>query len=145
MLDTVRTRLTLWYIGVLALALIVFSVGIYALMARKLSGRLDTGLQTAMEGTTRLFVHEKEEGNTDQYSAGSALRKYYYPRQAVAVFDQAGGLLKEMTFGDVHATMPASVASLDRDGLQFYTLPEAQTGVDDGLRRQAASAPNGAW
>jgi len=134
MLDTVRTRLTLWYIGVLALALIVFSVGIYALMAPKLSRRLDTGLQTAMEGTTRLFAHEKEEGNTDQYSAGSALRKYYYPRQAVAVFDQAGGLLKEMTFGDVHATLPASVASLDRDGLQFYTLPEAQTGVDDGLR-----------
>ncbi len=134
MLDTVRTRLTLWYIGVLALALIVFSAGIYALMARKLSGRLDVGLRTAMEGTTRLFTHEKEEGHTDQYSAGSAMRKYYYPRQAVAVFDQAGGLLKEAPFGDVHATLPASVASLDRDEFQFYTLPEAQTGVDDGLR-----------
>jgi heavy metal sensor kinase len=134
MLDSVRTRLTFWYIGVLALALIVFSIGIYALMARKLNGRLDTGLRTAMEGTARLFVHEKEEGNTDQYAAGSALRKYYYPRQAVAVFDHAGGLLKEQTFGDIHAILPAGVASLDRDGLQFYTLPEAQTGVDDGLR-----------
>ncbi len=106
MLDTVRTRMTLWYIGVLALALIVFSIGIYALMARKLSGRLDIGLQTAMEGTARLFAHEKEEGETDQYAAGSALRKYYYPRQAVAVFDQVGGLLKEITFGDIHATAP---------------------------------------
>jgi two-component system, OmpR family, sensor kinase len=133
MLDTVRTRLTLWYIGVLALALIVFSIGVYAMMARKLGGRLDTGLQTAMEGTARLFEHEKEEGETDQHAAESALRKYYYPRQAVAVFDHAGGLLKEQALGDVHATLPASVASLDRDGLQFYMLPESQTGVDDGL------------
>jgi two-component system, OmpR family, sensor kinase len=134
MLDSVRTRLTLWYTGVLALALIVFSVGVYALMARKLNGRLDAGLRATVEGTARLLVHEKEEGNTDAYAAGSALRKYYYPRQAVAVFDQAGGLLKEKTLGEVHATLPASVTSLDRDGLQFYTLPEAQTGVDDGLR-----------
>jgi heavy metal sensor kinase len=134
MLDSVRTRLTLWHTGVLALALILFSVGVYALMARKLSGRLDAGLQATLEGTARLFVHEKEEGNTDVYAAGSALRKYYYPRQAVAVYDQAGGLLKEKTLGDVHATLPASVAALDRDGLQYYTLPEAQTGVDDGLR-----------
>jgi len=134
MLETVRARLTLWYIGVLALALIVFSAGIYALMAPKLSGRLDTGLQTAMEGTVRLFVYEKEEGETDQYAAGSALRKYYYPRQAVAVFDQAGGLLKEIAFGDIHAILPANIATLDRDGLQYYLVPEFQTGVDDGLR-----------
>jgi heavy metal sensor kinase len=147
MLDTVRTRLTLWYIGVLALALIVFSTGVYALMARKLSVRLDNGLQTAMEGTARLFVHEKEEGNTDQYSAGSAMRKYYYPRQAVAVFGQAGGLLKEQAFGDIHATLPAGVAALDQDGLQFYTLPESQTGVDDGLRlavRRIRTSPQSA-
>src|SRR5262245_34411798 len=133
MLDTVRTRLTLWYIGVLALTLIVFSIGVYAMMARKLGGRLDTGLQTAMEGTARLFEHEKEEGETDQYAAESALRNYYYPRQAVAVFDRVGGLLKEQALGDIHATLPVSVASLDRDGPQFYMLPESQTGVDDGL------------
>src|SRR5262252_9540106 len=147
MLDTVRTRLTLWYIGVLALALIVFSIGVYAMMARKLGGRLDAGLQTAMEGTARLFEHEKEEGETDQRAAEGALRKYYYPRQAVAVFDHAGGLLKEQALGDVHATLPASVASLDRDGLQFYMLPESQTGVDDGLHlvvRRVRTSPQSA-
>src|SRR5262249_60756837 len=110
MLDTVRTRLTLWYIGVLALALVVFSIGVYAMMARKLGGRLDAGLKAAMEGTARLFAHEKEEGNTDQYAAGSALRKYYYPSQAVAVFDQAGGLLNEQALGETHSTLPAGAA-----------------------------------
>ncbi|MCG3163690.1 MAG: Adaptive-response sensory-kinase SasA [Acidobacteria bacterium] len=137
MLDSVRTRLTLWYVGVLALTLVLFSVGVYALVERKLHARLDAGLRTTIEGTTRLFVHEKDEGEADEEAARSALRKYYYPRQAVAIFDKSGRLLKEKTFGDIHATLPASVTTLDRDGLQFYTLSEAQTGIDDGLRTAA--------
>jgi len=36
MLDSVRTRLTLWYTGVLALVLILFSVSVYGLLARQL-------------------------------------------------------------------------------------------------------------
>jgi heavy metal sensor kinase len=134
MIDSVRTKLTLWYVGLLALVLIAFSLGVYALMARKLQGRLDAGLRVAVEGVVRLIVHEKEEGETDQYAAGSALRKSYFPRQAVAFFDQNGGLLKEKMLGEIQATLPAGIPGLDRDGLQFYTLPEAQTGIDDGLR-----------
>ena len=124
----------LWHTGVLALILVVFSLGVYALMERQLHERLDAGLRTAMEGTIKLFLHEKEEGETDDYSAGSALRKYYYPRQAVGFYDGSGVLLKEKTLGDIRAVLPADVGALDREGLQFYTIPEAQTGVDDGLR-----------
>ncbi len=134
MTDSVRTKLTLWYAGLLALVLITFSLGVYALMARKLQNRLDTGLRVAIEGVVRLILHEKEEGETDQYAAGSALRKSYFPRQAVAFFDHNGGLLKEKTLGEIHAILPANIAALDRDGLQYYLLPEAQTGVDDGIR-----------
>jgi heavy metal sensor kinase len=134
MIDSVRTKLTLWYVGLLALVLIAFSLGVYALMARKLQSRLDAGLRIAVEGVVRLILHEKEEGETDQYAAGSALRKSYFPRQAVAFFDHNGGLLKEKTLGEIHATLPAGIAALDRDGLQYYTLPEAKTGSVSGLR-----------
>jgi HAMP domain-containing protein len=132
-MNSVRVKLTLWYTSVLVLVLVLFSVGVYVLMGNKLHDRLDRGLQTTMEGTVRLFSHEKAEGETDQDSAESAIRKYYCPRQARAVFDHNRSLLKEQTWGDVHAFLPAGVA-LDRDDLQFYTLSAAQTGVDDGLR-----------
>jgi len=102
-------------------------------MMHKLYGRLDAGLQTTMEGTVRLFLHEKEEGEDDRRSAGSAMRKYYYPRQAIAVFDHDGGLLKEQSLGNLHAFLPASIA-LDKDGLQFHTLHGSQMGADGGLR-----------
>lgn len=125
-----RTKLTLWYVGVLALVLLVFSAGVYALTARKLNARLDAGLRTTVEGTARLFIHEKEEGDTDEHAAASAFRKYYYPRQAAAFFDQAGHLLKEQPLGTLQATLPAG--ALERAGLQFYLQAEAQT--DDGLR-----------
>lgn len=134
MLDSVRIKLTLWYTGVLAVILLGFSGGVYALMARKLHNRLDDSLRTALEGTARIFVHEKDEGETDAHAAASCLRKYYYPREAIAFFDQAGTLLAEQPQGEWHAQLPASVAALDRDGLQFFTRSEAETHVDDGLQ-----------
>lgn len=134
MIDSVRTKLTLWYAGLLALVLIAFSLGVYALMARKLQNRMDAGLRVAVEGIVRLILHEKDEGETDEYAAGSALRKSYFPRQAVAFFDHNGRLLKEKTLDDKSATLPASISVLDRDGLQFFTLSESQTGFDGGLR-----------
>lgn len=132
-MNSVRVKLTIWYTSVLGLVLVLFSVGVYVLMGNKLHDRLDRGVQATMEGTVRLFSHEKAEGGTDKDSAESAIRKYYCPRQARAVFDHNRSLLKEQTWGDVHAVLPDGVA-LDRDDLQFYTLTAAQTGVDGGLR-----------
>lgn len=132
MLDSIRGKLTLWHTGVLALALIAFSVGVYALMARKLHGRLDAGLRTSLEGTVRLFVHEKEEGDSDDHAAASAMRKYYYPRQAIAFFNERGEGLKEQLLGEVRATLPAELAALDREGVQLFT--REAPGVEHGLR-----------
>src|SRR5262245_7043851 len=123
MLDSVRTRLTLWYTGVLALALVTFSVGVYLLLAHQLAERLDESLRTALDGTARLFVHEKEEDETDQSSASSALRKHYAPHQAVALFDAQGGLIAEKPLpGNVHAPLPATFSTLEPGGRRFLTL-----------------------
>jgi signal transduction histidine kinase len=135
MFDSVRVKLTLWYTGVLALVLMLFCAGIYMLMARKLAARLDTNLRTGIEGMTRLFVHEKEEGETDQYAARSVLRKSYFPRQAVAFYDAQGNLLAEQTLrGNSYARWPDSLSAHAGNAIQFSTLPEAQTGSEDGLR-----------
>jgi len=47
--DSIRTRLTLWYVGVLALVLLAFSIGVYAMLARSLNERLNSGLRTSLE------------------------------------------------------------------------------------------------
>jgi hypothetical protein len=43
MVNSVRTRLTLWYIGVLAIVLVAFSTGVYSLIERDTNRRVDTG------------------------------------------------------------------------------------------------------
>ena len=44
MIDSIRTRLTLWYLGVLALIIIAFAAAIYLLVARNLSRTTDNNL-----------------------------------------------------------------------------------------------------
>ncbi len=135
MFDSVRMKLTLWYTGVLALVLVLFCLGIYTLMGRKLSTRMDANLRTGIEGMNRLFIHEKDEGETDQYSARSVLRKSYFPRQAVAFYDAQENLLADKPLGEeVFARLPDSFTARTDNTIQFYTLPAAGAGGDDGLR-----------
>ena len=65
MVNSVRTRLTLWYIGVLAVVLVAFSAGVYALIERNTQRRVDTELQQTMEGTAGLLILEMTERDSD--------------------------------------------------------------------------------
>ena len=93
MFDSVRTRLTLWYVAVLALVLIVFSVGVYLLLARELYFKLDADLKTAVEGAARLLERERAEGESEQQAAASVIEEMSSPRQSLAILDGAGKLL----------------------------------------------------
>jgi heavy metal sensor kinase len=129
------TKLTLWYTGVLALALALFSGGVHALMQRKLAGRMDENLRAGIEAMTRFFIHEKAEGETDQNSARSVLRESHFHDQAVAFYDSQGSLLAEQPLRDkLHARLPDSFTERADNGVQFSTLAAAQSGIDDGLR-----------
>lgn len=97
MLDSVRTRLTLWYTGVLALVLILFSVSVYGLLARQLYRRLEESLYTTIEGTARLLTQERQEGESAREAAHSALTEQYFPHHAVAIFDEEEQLLAAHT------------------------------------------------
>ncbi|HEX9000586.1 MAG TPA: hypothetical protein VGB07_11845, partial [Blastocatellia bacterium] len=87
MIDSVRTRLTLWHTGTLALLLIAFSVGVYSLSSNKLHRRLDGGIRTTIEGIARLLVYELAEGESEAQAVHSALNEHYFPHQAAAIFD----------------------------------------------------------
>ncbi|MCI0389382.1 MAG: ATP-binding protein [Acidobacteria bacterium] len=134
MLDSVRTRLTLWYVGVLALALIVFSAGVYLLLARNLHHRMDESLRASSESIAISLVRERAEGETEAEAAHSTVEELHLLNQAMAIFNFEGRLIEEKTtLGNVHARLPA-LDSIPDDNLRLYTEP----GEGDEVQRGAA-------
>src|SRR5262245_36421898 len=134
MLDSVRTRLTLWYVGVLALALIVFSAGVYLLLARNLHRRMDESLRTSAESITISLVRERAEGETEAEAAHSTVNELHLLNQAMAIFDAEGRLLAEKpTSGNDHARLPP-LDSIPAGDIRLYTAP----GEDEEGQRVAA-------
>jgi len=135
MLDSIRTRLTLWHVGVLALALIIFSAGVYLLLARTLYRRMDESLRASSESIAISLVRERAEGETETEAAHSAVDELHLLNQAMAVFDAEGRLLAEKPApGNNHARLPPLDSIPDGD-LRLYAEP----GDDGGGQRVAAS------
>lgn len=134
MLDSVRTRLTLWYVGVLALALIVFSVGVYLLLARNLHRRVDETLRMSVESVKGSLVHERAEGESETEAAQSTVNELHLLNQAMAIFDAEGRLIKEKpTSGNDHARLPSS-GLMPTDDLRLYTTPAVPGEDSEGQR-----------
>jgi two-component system, OmpR family, sensor kinase len=129
MLDSVRTRLTLWYVVVLGLVLIACNLGVYALLARTMHDRLDASLRAALQATAFSLGRERAEGKTAREAAISALEELYSQGQAVSIFDAAGKLIAEKTApGVAPARLPASAVS---DETTLFTLPADKTAGND--------------
>src|SRR5437763_17199978 len=98
MFDSVRTRLMLWYVGVLALVLIAFSITGYALLAAILYDSLDTELGVTMNETNLSLVHEiAVEGKAGRDAAASAVDEHIAQRQTAAILVSAGDSIAEDT------------------------------------------------
>ena len=131
MLDSVRTQLTLWYTGVLALVLVAFSFGVHALLARNLHERLDAGLRAAVEAMIASLAHEIAEGEPVQLAAESTVQDLYFPHQALAIFDAEGRLLAERHSSDQKtARLPASNLVSERQ-VYLFTERDPSRGDDD--------------
>jgi len=134
MFDSVRTRLTLWYVGVLALALIVFSAGVYLLLARNLHRRMDESLRTSAESMAVSLVRERAEGETEAEAAHSTVNELHLLNQAMAIFNAEGKLIEEKTTpGGAHARLP-SLDLIPTGDLYLYTAPAAPGEGDEGQR-----------
>ncbi|MBL8186643.1 MAG: HAMP domain-containing protein [Acidobacteria bacterium] len=123
MFDSVRTSLTLWYTGVLALTLIVFSLGVYYLSETNLRQRLDSEVRTTTEGIARLLIYEFHEGESESQAVHSALNEHYFPNQAAAIFDAQGRLLSEKALPDNHRAEFSMGLSVPSETIQLMTVP----------------------
>src|SRR5262245_42995400 len=125
MFDSVRTRLTLWYIGVLALTLVVFTIGVYALLSRTLRIRLDVNLRASVEAAAASLKHEIEEGETPRQAAESTVQDLFLPHQALAIFDPEGRLLAERHASDqAQARLPELPLIPDNSPFLFQVVNE---------------------
>ena len=132
MFDSVRSRLTLWYVAVLATVLVVFGVSVYALLARDFYERMDDDLRASVEGTGASMLRMIAGGEAEAEAASDALEEHIGPREAAAVFDPGGNLVAENpALGDIHARLPAPDAPAGETVL--YTDPGSGRRV--GVRR----------
>jgi heavy metal sensor kinase len=95
MRNTLRIRLTLWYVGALAAVLVIFSMGFYALLAKSFRQRMDGNLRSATEVTALALNHETEEhsgktaGEENVRLVLNTMHQTSFPRPDISVWDGA--------------------------------------------------------
>ena len=142
MFDSVRFRLTLWYLALLALVLIAFSSVIYALLAQSLYSRLDSTLRSEVRALAAAYERHISEGKTESESAVIVQEERLFPRQATAIFDSEGHVIAEKpTRSGKHARLP-TLNLLHADDTYFYTILEEEDGGRDGRRVAVKRIPN---
>jgi two-component system, OmpR family, sensor kinase len=87
MFNSVRTRLTLWYVSVLAVVLVASSITLYVLESRALYANMDNDLRSSLEVTVRSFENDLKEGKSDQVAAQSTTTDMSQSIQALRIFD----------------------------------------------------------
>ncbi|HEY7441184.1 MAG TPA: ATP-binding protein [Vicinamibacterales bacterium] len=95
MIDSIRSKLTAWYVSVLASVLIVFGVGIYVTLSNVLYERIDDGLRTLIDIATSSLTHEAGEGQSPREAAASTVSDPYGEDQSVAIYTSGGALLAD--------------------------------------------------
>src|SRR5437899_3014512 len=90
MFDSIRTRLTLWYAGVLALSLIAFALLVYYAASRTFYERQDESLRSTAETVASAYVQEFEEEGSIAKANDVVLAQMVFPNRYVEVVDIAG-------------------------------------------------------
>src|SRR6266550_7406573 len=90
MLNSVRTRLTLWYAGVLAVSLIAFALLVYYAAANVFYERQDESLRSTAETVASAYIQELEEEESIAKANEVVLAEMVFPNRYVEVTDSAG-------------------------------------------------------
>lgn len=94
-IDKVRGRLTLFWVAVLAAALIAVGGLIYVLLARALYSRIDDNLRAVVQIATTSLADDLAEGQDYADAARSTAAELSSRQQMLAIYDISGRLLAE--------------------------------------------------
>jgi heavy metal sensor kinase len=90
MFDSVRTRLTLWYAGVLALSLIAFALVIYYAAGNIFHERQDESLRSTAHTVASAYVEELGEAHSLSKAGEVVLAEITFPNRYVQLTDNTG-------------------------------------------------------
>lgn len=140
-IETVRGRLTLYYVSVLAAALVIVAVLIYLLLARALFVRVDETLQAGVRIAMTSLSNDLAEGQDYQDAARSTAAEQSSSQQMLAIYDPDGRLLAESgRDGDLEIALPPLAAIPDGEEL-LQTVLEADGDDRHRLAFRSVSLP----
>jgi two-component system OmpR family sensor kinase len=143
MIETIRGRLTLWYVSVLAAVLVLVSALIYVLLARALEDRVDENLRVVLEIAATSLANDLGEGQDMTDAARSTASELSSSDQMVAIFDGDGNLLADSgREADLPIGLPG-MAAISDDEPVLYTVSETDEADDRhrlAVRRLTVSA-----
>jgi len=125
--DSLRVRLTFWYVGVLALVLLVFGLLVYTLLSRALHQRVDDDLRSLIEVAFKSLINDEAEGQSNDDAARSTASELFNGRQTLAIFDGAGNLLADNSLDDDFQARLPSPEMISDGEIGLHTIAE-----DDG-------------
>jgi len=145
MLESVRARLTLWYVSLLATILVVVIGLIYVLLARALYSRIDDSLQAVLQIAATSLANDLHEGQDTEGSARSTAAELASRQYLVAIYDRQGKLLAEAgREDDIVIPLPPGT-EIPSDQPLLFTIVETDD-LDDRHRlavRRATIEPFG--
>jgi signal transduction histidine kinase len=158
MFSSVRTRLTLWYAGVLAVSLVAFALLVYYAAANVFYQRQDEALRSTAETVASAYMQELEEEQSIPKANEVVLAEMVFPNRYVEVTDAQGLVLawSANLSGRILAISPESLASARQQSISFTSennlrvavvplsakkdlgyavVAEPLSVIDEGLRR----------
>jgi heavy metal sensor kinase len=134
-IDSVRGRLTLFWVAVLAAALAVVGGLIYVLLAGALYSRIDENLHAVIQIATTSLANDLAEGQDYEDAARSTAAELSSRQQVLAIYDVSGRLLAEGEGdGDLEIVLP-DLHGIPAQEALLLTLVEAR---DDDDRHRLA-------
>lgn len=116
MIDSVRTRLTLWYAGVLALSLIAFAFLIYYVAVAIFHERQDESLRSTAETVASAYVEELHEEHSVAKAGQVVLAEIIFPNRYVQIIDNGGRqIASSKNASEAVLSIPTSTLSKARE------------------------------
>jgi heavy metal sensor kinase len=134
-IDSVRARLTLFWVAVLAAALVAVGGLIYVLLARALYTRIDENLQAVVQIATTSLTNDLAEGQDYADAARSTAAELSSRQQMLAIYDTSGRLLAEGGRDDDLEIALPGVTTIPSNEAVLLTVGEAE---DDDDRHRLA-------
>ena len=131
--ESVRARLTLWYVSLLAATLIVSIALIYFLLARALYVRVDDTLHAVIQIAQTSLANDLNEGQDAADAARSTATELASRQTLIAIYDGRGRLLAEAGREDDIAIPPPAFEQMPFDEDLLQTIVEADD-LDDRHR-----------